>query len=54
MKRRDWVYLGVILAVIFAAIGLLYPFRPLDRVIKLGLDLQGGVRRSSRLKGWRR
>ena len=44
MKRRDWVYLGVTLAVIFAAIGLLYPFWPLDRVIKLGLDLQGGAR----------
>ncbi len=44
MKRRDWIYLGVTLAVLFAAIGLLYPFWPLDKVIKLGLDLQGGVR----------
>lgn len=44
MKRRDWIYLGVTLAVIFAAIGLLYPFWPFNQVIKLGLDLQGGVR----------
>jgi len=44
MKRRDWIYLGVVLAVLFASLGLLYPFWPFDRVIKLGLDLQGGVR----------
>lgn len=44
MKRRDWIYLGVTLAVLFAAVGLLYPFWPFDKVIKLGLDLQGGVR----------
>lgn len=44
MKRRDWIYFGATLAVVFAAIGLLYPFWPFDRVIKLGLDLQGGVR----------
>jgi preprotein translocase subunit SecD len=44
MKRRDWIYLGVTLAVTLAALGLLYPFWPFDRVIKLGLDLQGGVR----------
>lgn len=44
MKRRDWICVGVTLAVFFAALGLLYPFWPFDRVIKLGLDLQGGVR----------
>lgn len=44
MKRRDWIYLGVTVAVFFASLGLLYPFWPFDRVIKLGLDLQGGVR----------
>ena len=44
MKRRDWIYLGVVLAVLFASLGLLYPFWPFDRVIKLGLDLRGGVR----------
>lgn len=44
MKRRDWIYLGVTGAVILAALGLLYPFWPFDQVIKLGLDLRGGVR----------
>jgi preprotein translocase subunit SecD len=44
MKRRDWIYLGVVLVALFASLGLLYPFWPFDRVIKLGLDLQGGVR----------
>ncbi len=44
MKRRDWIFLGAVLAVVFAALGLLYPFWPFDKVIKLGLDLQGGVR----------
>lgn len=44
MKRREWIYIGVVMTVIFAALGLLYPFWPLDKVIKLGLDLQGGVR----------
>jgi preprotein translocase subunit SecD len=31
-------------AALFASIGLLYPFLPFEDVIKLGLDLQGGVR----------
>lgn len=44
MTRRDWIFLGVTLAVLFASIGLLYPFWPFNQVIKLGLDLQGGVR----------
>ncbi|HAF69930.1 MAG: Protein-export membrane protein SecD [Acetothermia bacterium 64_32] len=44
MKRSDWIRFGVTVAVLFAAVGLLYPFWPLQEVIKLGLDLQGGVR----------
>lgn len=44
MKRADWIRLGIVLAALFASIGLLYPFFPLGEVIKLGLDLQGGVR----------
>lgn len=44
MKRADWIRLGVVLAALLASLGLLYPFFPLGNVIKLGLDLQGGVR----------
>ncbi|MFH1609281.1 MAG: protein translocase subunit SecD [Candidatus Bipolaricaulota bacterium] len=44
MRRSDWVRFGVVGAALFAAIGLLYPFLPFQDVIKLGLDLQGGVR----------
>lgn len=44
MRRSDWVRVGVVLAALFAAVGLLYPFFPFQDVIKLGLDLQGGVR----------
>jgi len=44
MKRSDWIRFGSVLAVLFAAIGLLYPFWPIQDVVKLGLDLQGGVR----------
>jgi len=44
MKRKDWIRFGAVLAVFFAAIGLLYPFWPIQDVVKLGLDLQGGVR----------
>lgn len=44
MKRQDWIRAGVVLAVLFASIGLLYPFWPITQVISLGLDLQGGVR----------
>lgn len=32
------------MAVVFAALGLLFPFWPISEVIKLGLDLQGGTR----------
>lgn len=44
MRRSDWVRFGIVAAAFFAAIGLLYPFLPFQEVIKLGLDLQGGVR----------
>ncbi|MBC7093189.1 protein translocase subunit SecD [Candidatus Bipolaricaulota bacterium] len=44
MKRNEWIRFGVVLGALFAAVGLLYPFWPLGNVIKLGLDLQGGVR----------
>jgi preprotein translocase subunit SecD len=33
-----------VVAALLASIGLLYPFLPFQEVIKLGLDLQGGVR----------
>ncbi|MBC7221009.1 protein translocase subunit SecD [Candidatus Bipolaricaulota bacterium] len=44
MRRTDWIRVGIVLAALFASIGLLYPFFPFQEVIKLGLDLQGGVR----------
>jgi preprotein translocase subunit SecD len=44
MRRSDWIRFGATAAALFAAIGLLYPFFPLNKVVKLGLDLQGGVR----------
>ncbi|MCX7750533.1 MAG: protein translocase subunit SecD [Candidatus Bipolaricaulota bacterium] len=44
MKRADWIRLGFVLAAFLASLGLLYPFFPFGNVIKLGLDLQGGVR----------
>jgi len=44
MKRNEWMRLGVTAAVLFAALGLLFPFWPLQDVVSLGLDLQGGVR----------
>ena len=45
LLSRDYIWkLGVILAVL-AVIGFfLYPFYPIDNVINLGLDLQGGTR----------
>lgn len=51
MKRKSWVRFGVVLAVLFAAVGILYPFWPIQDVIKLGLDLQGGVRLVLRAEG---
>ncbi len=44
MKRSDWIRFGAVLALLFASVGLLYPFWPFQNLIKLGLDLQGGVR----------
>ena len=45
MTRADWVRLGSMLAIIVAGIVLItVPFRPVKDIIKLGLDLQGGVR----------
>ena len=42
--RSDWLRVGVVLAVAVAALYLVFPFWPLDEVVQLGLDLQGGVR----------
>lgn len=44
MRRSDWIRFGFVAAALFASVGLLYPFLPFQDVIKLGLDLQGGVR----------
>jgi len=44
MSRNDWMRFGVVLLVAVGALYLLYPFWPLGDVVKLGLDLQGGVR----------
>ncbi len=45
MTRNDWLRLGVVVAVAVVALVLLvYPPRPLKDIVKLGLDLQGGVR----------
>ncbi len=44
MRRADWIRLGFVAAAALASLGLLYPFLPFQDVIKLGLDLQGGVR----------
>lgn len=44
MTRADWMRFGFVMAALFAAIGLLFPFFPFQDVIKLGLDLQGGAR----------
>lgn len=44
MTRGDWLRLGAVFIVTFGALYLLYPFWPLGDVVRLGLDLQGGVR----------
>jgi preprotein translocase subunit SecD len=45
MTRGDWLRLGSLFAIIIAGIVLItFPLRPLKDVVKLGLDLQGGVR----------
>jgi len=42
--RSDWLRVGVVLVVAVAALYFVFPFWPLDEVVQLGLDLQGGVR----------
>jgi preprotein translocase subunit SecD len=42
--RSDWLRVGLVIAVAVAALIFVYPFWPLDEVVQLGLDLQGGVR----------
>jgi len=44
MTRNDWIRFGVVLLVAIGALYLVYPFWPLQDVVQLGLDLQGGVR----------
>ncbi|MFQ5795791.1 MAG: protein translocase subunit SecD [Candidatus Bipolaricaulia bacterium] len=40
-ERENWIKLGIIVAVVVVALYFLYP---IDESIRLGLDLQGGVR----------
>ncbi|MBE0635908.1 hypothetical protein IH601_07930, partial [Candidatus Bipolaricaulota bacterium] len=42
--RSDWIRAGVVITVLAAALYFVFPFWPLDKVVQLGLDLQGGVR----------
>jgi len=51
MTRNDWLRFGVVLLVAVGALYLLYPFWPLGDVVKLGLDLQGGVRMILEMEG---
>jgi len=51
MTRSDWVRFAVVILVAFGALYLLYPFWPLNDVVKLGLDLQGGVRMILEMEG---
>lgn len=44
MTRSDWIRFGSVLLILFGSLALLYPFWPLNKVVPLGLDLQGGVR----------
>lgn len=44
MTRNDWLRLGAVFLVAIGALYLVYPFWPLGDVVRLGLDLQGGVR----------
>ena len=45
MTRGDWLRLGSMFAIIIAAVVLIVvPPRPVKDIMKLGLDLQGGVR----------
>ncbi len=42
--RSDWLRAGIVVAAAVAALYFVFPFWPLDEVVQLGLDLQGGVR----------
>ena len=44
MSRSDWLRIAAVLVVAVGALYLVYPFWPLQDVVPLGLDLQGGVR----------
>ena len=44
MTRSDWMRFGAVFLVAIGALYLVYPFWPLQDVVPLGLDLQGGVR----------
>ncbi len=44
MTRADWLRAGSIFAVLIISLSFLYPFWPINKVVHLGLDLQGGVR----------
>jgi preprotein translocase subunit SecD len=44
MTRNDWLRFASVIVLFFVALYLLYPFWPIKDVLKLGLDLQGGVR----------
>jgi len=44
MSRNDWIRFGTVIVILFGALALLYPFWPIQNVVHLGLDLQGGVR----------
>jgi preprotein translocase subunit SecD len=44
MTRRDWIRFGAVIIALLGSLYLIYPFWPLQDVVNLGLDLQGGVR----------
>jgi len=45
MSRIDWLRIATVAVVAIVAIVLLvYPPRPIDKIVNLGLDLQGGIR----------
>jgi preprotein translocase subunit SecD len=51
MTRNDWVRFAIVVLVAVGSLYLLYPFWPLSDVVKLGLDLQGGVRMILEMEG---
>ena len=44
MTRNDWLRFAAVVLVAVGALYLVCPFWPLQEVVPLGLDLQGGVR----------